>query len=198
MVGSATTLEKELRKYAKVEDFGKENERELKLLLKNYLDKTEDFYKLNFDKTKPLVEDLNNFLNKINKVDLEFTNVKEKDSKIVELEQKLKDKEEQNSTILEKLNQERNKNNNFEKEKIELLKQSDKLVKIMEKQQSTIKRQVKRNTRLRNQRRLLLQKVMRDNNLKSVMQTRNFLRNSKNRVLNKKQVAEEQHDFKSL
>ena len=65
----------------------------------------------------------------------------------------------------------------------------------MEKQQSTIKRQVKRNTRLRNQRRLLLQKVMRDNNLKSVMQTRNFLRNNKNRALNKKQVSEEKYDF---
>ena len=83
-------------------------------------------------------------------------------------------------------------------EKNEVLKQSNKLIKAMEKQQSTIKRQVRRNTRLRNQRRLLLQKVMRDNNLKSVMQTRNFLRNSKNRVLNKKQVPEEQHDFKSL
>lgn len=198
LVGSTITLEKELRKYSKLEDFDKENEKELKLLLRNYLDKTKDFYKLDFDKTKPLVEDLNKFLNKISNVDLEFTNTKDKDKKIVELEEQLKIKEEQNNILLDKLNEERNKNRILEQNKGQILAQNQKALQTIEKQQSTIKRQVRRNTRLRNQRRLLLQKVMRDNNLKSVMQTRNFLRNSKNRVLNKKQVPEEQHDFKSL
>ncbi len=198
LVGSTTKLEKELRKYAKVEDFGKENEKELKLLLKNHLDKAKDFYKLNFDKTKPLVDDLNNFLNKISKVDLEFTNTKEKDKKIAELEEQLKVKEEQNNTLLEKLNEERNKNKVLQQDKGQIAAQNQKLIQVMDKQQKALIRQTRRNQRLRNQRNRLLQKVMRDNNLKSVMQTRNFLRNSKNRVLNKKQVPEEQHDFKSL
>lgn len=198
LVGSTITLEKELRKYSKLEDFDKENEKELKLLLKNHLDKAKDFYKLDFDKTKPLVDDLNKFLNKISNVDLEFTNTKDKDKKIVELEEQLKVKEEQNSTLLNKLNEERNKNKGLEQNKGQIAAQNKKLIQVMDEQQKVLIRQTRRNQRLRNQRRLLLQKVMRDNNLKSVMQTRNFLRNSKNRVLNKKQVPEEQHDFKSL
>lgn len=146
------------------------------------------------DLKKDIFKELNNAQN-LKLVIKENEDLKKENETLKNKDNNLK---EQNDILLEKLNKEREKNNNFEQEKNEFLKQSNKLIKAMEKQQSTIKRQVRRNTRLRNQRRLLLQKVMRDNNLKSVMQTRNFLRNSKNRVLNKKQVPEEQHDFKSL
>lgn len=188
-VGELRELEKTLRK-VDFKSFGDENKLALNEIFKSNIQDNK------ISNIEIFVKQITSFIKNIHKV--EFTNIKEQDRKIVELEQKLKVKEEQNSTLLNKLNEEREKNSNFEKEKIELLKQSDKLIKTMEAQQKSIKRQVQRNTKLRNQRNRLLQKIIKDNNLKSVMQTRNFLRNSKNRVLNKKQVPEEQHDFKSL
>ncbi len=188
-VGELRELEKTLRK-VDFKSFSDENKLTLNEIFKSNI---QDNKILNIE---IFVKQITSFIKDIHKV--EFTNIKDQDRKIVKLEEQLKIKEEQNSTLLNKLNEEREKNSNFEKEKIELLKQSDKLIKTMEAQQKSIKRQVQRNTKLRNQRNRLLQKIIKDNNLKSVMQTRNFLRNSKNRVLNKKQVPEEQHDFKSL
>lgn len=179
-VGELRELEKTLRKI----DFKSFND-ESKLALN-------DIFKNNINGNKiedkeQFVKQITSFVKNIHKV--QFTNIKEQDRKIVELEQKLKDKEEQNNTLLEKLNLERNKNKDLEQNKGQIVAQNQKLIQTMDKQQKALIRQTRRNTRLRNQRRLLLQKIIRDNNLKSVMQTRNFLRNSKNRVLNKKQVV---------
>ena len=92
------------------------------------------------------------------------------------LKSDLKQKEDQNSIILDKLNEERNKNKILEQNKGQILAQNQKLIQVMDKQQKALIRQTRRNQRLRNQRRLLLQKIMRDNNLTKAMQTRKYLK----------------------
>ncbi len=188
-VGELRELEKTLRK-VDFKSFGDENKLALNEIFKSNIQDNK------ISNIEIFVKQITSFIKNIHKV--EFTNIKEQDRKIVELEQKLKDKEEQNNTLLEKLNLERNKSKVLEQDKGQILQQSQKMIQTMEKQQKALIRQTRTNTRLRNQRNKFFQKLMRDNNLTKAMQTRKFLRNSKNRVLNKKQVPEEQHDFKSL
>ncbi len=202
-IGILQAQEKELRAKVKElslntpKDFTKANNDLTNNLVNKYVEENKLGNKV-INNINDLKRDIYKELNNAQNLKFSINENEDLKSENETLKKELETKKAQNDILLENLNKEREKNNNFEKEKIEVLKQSDKLIKTMEVQQKTIKRQVKRNTRLRNQRNRLLQKVMRDNNLKSVMQTRSFLRNSKNRVLNKKQVPEEQHNFKSL
>ena len=68
----------------------------------------------------------------------------------------------------------------------------------MDKQQKTILRQNRTNTRRRNQIRLLVDKIMKDNNLKSIMQVRKFLRDNKNRDLNKNKIEKTKENHKPI
>ncbi len=85
-------------------------------------------------------------------------------------------KEEQNSTLLDKLNEERNKNKVSEQNKGQIIAQNQKALQTMDKQQKALQRQIRTNTRLRRQRQRLMQKIMRDNNLTKAMQTRKYLK----------------------
>ena len=58
----------------------------------------------------------------------------------------------------------------------------------MDKQQKALIRETRRNQRLRNQRQRFVQKFMRDNNLKSIMQIRKILRDNKTRDINKNKI----------
>ena len=107
--------------------------------------------------------------------------------------------------MLDKLNEERNKNKILEQknkvleqDKAQNLAQNQKLLQGLEKQQKTILRQNRTNTRRTNQRNKYFQKLMRDNNLTKAMQTRKFLRDNKNRDLNKNKIIktkEENYDL---
>ena len=115
-----------------------------------------------------------------------------------DLKSDLKQKDDQNGVLLDKLNEERNKNKVLEQDKAQNLAQSQKALQIMDKQQKTILRQNRTNTRRTKQRNIFLQKFMQDNNLKSIMQIRKFLRNNKNIDLNKnkiKKTIEENYDL---
>lgn len=194
LVGSTMNLEKELRKYSKIEDFNKETKDEITKLLRRHVEKVEpvlgkDFYKL--ENSNALIHNLEEFVQKISNVNLEFTENQEKDEQIKKLE-------EQNSTLLEKLNEERSKNKSLEQDKVQNRAQNQKLIETMDKQQKMLLRQNRTNTRLRNQRNRFIQKIMRDNNLKSIMQIRKFLKDSKSLSLNKnkiKKTIEENYDL---
>lgn len=137
-----------------------------------------------------LKKDFNVLVNKTLKIDLKQKNSQEKDEQIKRLE-------DQNSIILDKLNEERNKNKILEQDKGQNLAQNQKLIETMDKQQKMLLRQNRTNTRLRNQRNRFIQKIMRDNNLKSIMQTRKFLRDNKTRDINKNKIekTKENYDF---
>jgi translation initiation factor 2B subunit (eIF-2B alpha/beta/delta family) len=159
------TLEKEIRKYAKIEDFKNENFQELMTLLNNHMDKTKNFYKLDLDKVRPLRNSLNNFLNKINKIDLEITNTKEKDNKIIELEQKLEDKDELiNKIITDKTNLKQDlkkiedANIILTNNKVSISNDNEKLIQSIAKKDKML---LKANMKLK-----LLFKTLKDNNIK--------------------------------
>ena len=81
LVGSTITLEKEFRKYSKVEDFNKENKDEIINLLKKHLEKVKpvigkDFYKL--ENSNALIHNLEKFAQKISNVNLELQKIKKK------------------------------------------------------------------------------------------------------------------------
>lgn len=104
------------------------------------------------------------------------------------LKSDLKQKEDQNSIILDKLNEERSKNKVLEQDKGQNLAQNQKLLQGLEKQQKMLLRQNRTNTRLRKQRQRLVQKSIRDNNFKSIMQIRKILRDNKTRDINKNKI----------
>ena len=200
LIGSTMTLEKELRKYSKIEDFNKENKDEIIKLLKRHLEKVEpvlgkDFYKL--ENSNALIHNLEKFAQKISNVNLEFTQNQEKDEVIKDLKSKLEDKDE----VLEKVMTEKyeaiKENKVLKQNEAQNLAQNQKLLQGLEREHKTVQRQSRTITRIRNQKRLLVQRIMLDNNLKSIMQIRKFLRNSKNRVLNKSKIEKtnENHDF---
>ena len=186
-IGKLQQEEKQLRQIKKeienIKSFKDQSKIELVELFKNNI---KDSKVLD---SKTFINDIYKLIHKNNNVN--FKEVEEKDEQIKKLE-------DQNSILLDKLNEERSKNKVLEQDKGQNLAQNQKALQIMDKQQKTILRQNRTNTRRTNQRNKYFQKLMRDNNLTKAMQTRKFLRNSKNRVLNKKQVPEEQHDFKSL
>ncbi|MCT7639119.1 hypothetical protein [Aliarcobacter butzleri] len=198
LVGSTITLEKELRKYSKIDDFNKENKDEIINLLKKHLEKVKpivgkDFYKL--ENSNALIHNLEKFAQKISNVNLEFTQNQEKDKKIEELEKELNKQQEQNSIILDKLNEERSKNKHNEAETSKILQQNKKLIEILDRQHKTTQRQSRTNTRLRNQRNKFFQKLMRDNNLTKAMQTRKFLKDNKTKSLNKSKIEKKQESY---
>lgn len=209
LIGSTITLEKELRKYSKIEDFNKENKDEIIKLLKRHLEKVEplvgkDFYKL--ENSNALIYNLEEFVQKISNVNLEFTENQEKDKVIKDLELKLKEKDkiiEDKDSVIEKVTTE--KYEAIRENKI--LKQNDisktnEMTKLKENHtleikrlQNDFKRQNRVNIRRRNNNRLLAQKIMRDNNLKSIMQIRKFLRNNKNIDLNKNKTINKKENY---
>ena len=138
-----------------------------------------------------LKKDVNNLVNKTLKIDLKQKNLQEKDEQIKKLE-------DQNSILLDKLNEERSKNKVLEQKEGQTLQQNQKALQIMDKQQKALIRETRRNQRLRNQRNKYFQKLMRDNNLTKPMQTRKFLRDNKTRDINKnkiKKTIEENYDL---
>ena len=185
-VGELRELEKTLRK-VDFKSFGDENKLALNEIFKSNIQDNK------ISNIEIFVKQITSFIKNIHKV--EFTNIKEQDRKIVELEQKLKDKEEQNSTLLEKLNLERNKSKVLEQDKGQILQQSQKMIQTMEKQQKALIRQTRTNTRLRNQRNKFFQKLMRDNNLTKAMQTRKFLKDNKTKSLNKSKIEKKQESY---
>ncbi len=194
LIGSTMTLEKELRKYSKLEDFNEENKAIIGKILNKHLEEVKPLVGKNFHKAENLdvlVNHLEKFAQKISNLNLEFTQNKEKDEQIKKLE-------DQNSILLDKLNEERSKNKVLEQKEGQTLQQNQKALQIMDKQQKTILRQNRTNTRRRNQIRLLVDKIMKDNNLKSIMQVRKFLRDNKTRDINKnkiKKTIEENYDL---
>lgn len=194
LVGSTMNLEKELRKYSKIEDFNKENKAIIRKILNKHLEEVKPLVGKNFHKLEnsdALINHLEKFAQKISNLNLEFKENQEKDEQIKKLE-------DQNSVILDKLNEERSKNKSLEQDKVQNRAQNQKLIETMDKQQKMLLRQNKTNTRLRNQRNRFIQKIMRDNNLKSIMQTRKFLRDNKTRDINKskiKKTIEENYDL---
>lgn len=194
LVGSTMNLEKELRKYSKIEDFNKENKAIIRKILNKHLEEVKPLVGKNFHKLEnsdALINHLEKFAQKISNLNLEFKENQEKDEQIKKLE-------DQNSVILDKLNEERSKNKSLEQDKVQNRAQNQKLIETMDKQQKMLLRQNKTNTRLRNQRNRFIQKIMRNNNLKSIMQTRKFLRDNKTRDINKskiKKTIEENYDL---
>lgn len=116
-----------------------------------------------------LKKDFNVLVNKTLKIDLKQKNLQEKDEQIKRLE-------DQNNTLLDKLNQERNKNKVLEQDKVQISEQSKKAIELMDKQQKVLQKQIRTNTRLRKQRQRLMQKIMRDNNLTKAMQLKKHLK----------------------
>lgn len=127
-------------------------------------------------------------LRKAFKIDIKSKELEEKDKKIEEIEKELNKQQEQNSIILDKLNEERSKTKTLEQKEAQTLQQNQKALQIMDKLQKMLLRQNRTNTRRRKQINKLVQKFMQDNNLKSIMQIRKFLRDNKNRDLNKSKI----------
>lgn len=168
-VGELRELEKTLRKI----DFKSFNN-ETKLALNNIFQNNISGNKIL--NTEIFVKQITGFVKNIHKVD--FTNISESEVKLKEKDEQIKKLEEQNNTLLEKLNEERNKNKDLEQNKGQIAAQNQKLIQTMDKQQKALIRQTRRNQRLRNQRNKFFQKLMRDNNLTKAMQTRKFLKDS--------------------
>lgn len=194
LIGSTMNLEKELRKYSKIEDFNEENKAIIRKILNKHLEEVKPLVGKNFHKLEnsdALINHLEKFAQKTSNLNLEFTQNKEKDEQIKKLE-------DQNSILLDKLNEERSKNKVLEQNKRQILAQNQKALQIMDKQQKALIRQNRINTRRTNQRNKYFQKLMRDNNLTKPMQTRKFLRDNKTRDINKnkiKKTIEENYDL---
>ncbi len=114
-----------------------------------------------------------------------------------DLKSDLKKKEEQNSVILDKLNEERSKTKVSEQNKGQIIAQNQKALQTMDKQQKVLIRQNRTNTRLRNQRNRLLQKIMRDNNLTKAMQTRKYLKTIPTKGI-KKEIKEVEDNTRDM
>ena len=125
-----------------------------------------------------LKKDFNVLVNKTLKIDLKQKNLQEKDEQIKKLE-------DQNNTLLDKLNQERNKSKALEQDRGQIAAQNQKLIQTMDKQQKALQRQIRANTRLRRQRQRLMQKIMKDNNLTKAMQTRKYLKTTPTKTIKK-------------
>lgn len=205
LVGSTMNLEKELRKYSKIEDFNEENKAIIGKILNKHLEEVKPLVGKNFHKAENLdvlVNHLEKFAQKISNLNLEFKKNQEKDEQIKKLE-------DQNGILLDKLNEERSKNKTLsiqnktlEQNEAQNRAQNQKLLQGLEKQQKMIQEKDKMiqkkdrtNIRRRNQMRLLLQKFMKDNNLKSIMQIRKFLRNNKNIDLNKNKTINKKENY---
>ncbi|MCT7483922.1 coiled-coil domain-containing protein [Aliarcobacter cryaerophilus] len=185
-VGELKELEKTLRKID-FKNFNNETKLELNNIFKNNISGNK------ISNIEIFVKQITSFVKNIHKV--EFTNINESEVKLKEKDEQIKKLEEQNSTLLNKLNEERNKNKALEQDKGQIAAQNQKLIQTMDKQQKALIRQTRRNTRLRNQRNRLLQKVMRDNNLTKAMQTRKFLKDNKTKSLNKSKIEKKQESY---
>lgn len=145
-----------------------------------------------------LKKDVNNLVNKTLKIDIkskEFDILKQENQ---EKDEQIKKLEDQNSILLDKLNEERSKNKVLEQDKAQNRAQNQKLLQVLEKQQKIVISKDRTITRFRRQRNEFVKKIMRDNNLKSIMQIRKFLKDNKNINLNKnkiKKTIEENYDL---
>ena len=136
-----------------------------------------------------LKKDFNVLVNKTLKIDLKQKNLQEKDEQIKRLE-------DQNNTLLDKLNHERNKNKILEQDKVQISEQSKKAIELMDKQQKVLQRQIRTNTRIRRQRQRLMQKIMRDNNLTKVIHLKKHLKTTPIKAIKKdiKEIEDCQRD----
>ncbi len=136
-----------------------------------------------------LKKDFNVLVNKTLKIDLKQKNLQEKDEQIKRLE-------DQNNTLLDKLNHERNKNKILEQDKVQISEQSKKAIELMDKQQKVLQRQIRTNTRIRRQRQRLMQKIMRDNNLNKVIHLKKHLKTTPIKAIKKdiKEIEDYQRD----
>ncbi len=136
-----------------------------------------------------LKKDFNVLVNKTLKIDLKQKNLQEKDEQIKRLE-------DQNNTLLDKLNHERNKNKILEQDKVQISEQSKKAIELMDKQQKVLQRQIRTNTRIRRQRQRLMQKIMRDNNLTKVIHLKKHLKTTPIKAIKKdiKEIEDYQRD----
>ena len=130
---------------------------------------------INLDELK---KDVNNLVNKTLKIDLKQKNLQEKDEQIKRLE-------DQNNTLLDKLNQERNKSKALEQDKAQTLQQSQKAIQLMDKQQKALQKQIRANTRLKRQRQRLMQKIMKDNNLTKTIHLKRHLKTTPTKTIKK-------------
>ncbi len=97
----------------------------------------------------------------------------------------LKQKEDQNNILLDKLNEERNKNKVLEQNKGQIIAQNQKALQTMDKQQKAFQKQIRTNTRLRKQRQRLMQKIIKDNNLTKTIQLKSYLKTIKTKDIKK-------------
>ena len=125
-----------------------------------------------------LKKDFNVLVNKTLKIDLKQKNLQEKDEQIKRLE-------DQNNTLLDKLNHERNKNKILEQDKVQISEQSKKAIELMDKQQKVLQRQIRANTRLKRQRQRLMQKIMKDNNLTKTIHLKRHLKTTPTKTIKK-------------
>ncbi len=188
LVGSTMNLEKELRKYSKIEDFNKETKDEITKLLRRHVEKVEpvlgkDFYKL--ENSNALIHNLEEFVQKISNVNLEFTENQEKDEIIKKLKSELKDKDSLFDKVMTEKYQAINKIKVLEQNEVQNRAQNQKLLQVLEKQQKIVISKDRTITRFRRQRNEFVKKIMRDNNLKSIMQIRKFLKDSKIKEMKK-------------
>lgn len=128
---------------------------------------------INLDELK---KEVNNFVNKTLKIDIKTKEIDVLKQENQALKSDLKQKDDQNSVILEKLNLERNKSKALEQDKVQIAAQSQKMIQTMDKQQKALQKQIRTNTRLRKQRQRLMQKIMKDNNLTKTMQLKKHLK----------------------
>lgn len=183
-IGKLQQEEKQLRQIKKeienIKSFKDQSKIELVELFKNNI---KDSKVLD---SKTFINDIYKLIHKNNNVN--FKEVEEKDEQIKKLE-------DQNSILLDKLNEERSKNKVLEQKEGQTLQQNQKALQIMDKQQKALIRETRRNQRRRNQINKLVQKFMQDNNLKSIMQIRKFLRDNKNRDLNKNKIEKTKENY---
>ena len=108
----------------------------------------------------------------------------------------LKQKEDQNNILLDKLNEERNKNKVLEQNKGQIIAQNQKALQTMDKQQKAFQKQIRTNTRLRKQRQRLMQKIIKDNNLTKTIQLKSYLKTIKTKDIKKdiKEVEDNTRD----
>ena len=136
-----------------------------------------------------LKKDFNVLVNKTLKIDLKQKNLQEKDEQIKKLE-------DQNNTLLDKLNQERNKSKALEQDRGQIAAQNQKLIQTMDKQQKALQRQIRANTRLKRQRQRLMQKIMKDNNLTKTIHLKKHLKTTPIKAIKKdiKEIEDCQRD----
>lgn len=180
-IGKLQQEEKQLRQIKKeienIKSFKDQSKIELVELFKNNI---KDSKVLD---SKTFINDIYKLIHKNNNVN--FKEVEEKDKIIKDKDIKINEQQEQINTLLDKLNQERNKNKVLEQDKVQIREQSKKAIELMDKQQKVLQRQIRANTRLKRQRQRLMQKIMKDNNLTKTIHLKRHLKTTPTKTIKK-------------